>query len=205
MQAISSPWANWIRELQKKYVDGEGGFLEVISWDTKRGRDYQNLATLTFAIDSLPIFSQPDARKLDKWLQRTDAPEKKFKVSVENTLKAFLSIAADDQLNYCFKSVSQRLAPIEFVFIGTHSYAHSSVACLTDHKILQVYYFIVSVTYLGRSRPPKLTPSGYKPATSTETSEATVVSQRQCGKSSTRPRLPAVKRRPRPRQGAAKA
>jgi hypothetical protein len=118
MQSISGPWADWIRLLQKKYVDSKGGFRDQLQWDTSRGKDYQCLATLVCCVDSLPEFTYPSGPKLDRWLRRVDQPVKQIKTLIEDTLTTFLQIASTPELNYGFTSFEQRLAPVEFVMIG---------------------------------------------------------------------------------------
>jgi hypothetical protein len=55
---------------------------------------------------------------MEKWLLRVDKPGHAFKNVIEEVLKAFSIIATDPRLQYGFKSIDKRLAPVEFVFIG---------------------------------------------------------------------------------------
>lgn len=136
MQAISSPWATlvlhvlnwiiqaelcfrWISYLEDKHVKVEGGLSEVLEWDTKRGRDFQNIAYLVYCCDGLPDTENiPTSAKMEKWLSRVDPPSQSFKHEIEEVLREFWNIAANPELNAGLKKIGKRLAPVEFIFIG---------------------------------------------------------------------------------------
>ncbi|KDQ21471.1 hypothetical protein BOTBODRAFT_25916 [Botryobasidium botryosum FD-172 SS1] len=118
LQAISSPWANWIRELQKRYISCEGGFPGAITWDITRGKDFQCLCQLVHCVSSMPNVTYPSATVLDKWLRREDPPDQSIKHFVSNVLGDFLYIASTEEYNEGFTAITQRVAPVEFVFIG---------------------------------------------------------------------------------------
>jgi hypothetical protein len=97
----------------------EGGLSHVLEWDTKRGRDFQNIAFLVFCCDGIPETEQiPTAQKVEKWLCRVDKPTEKFKLEIEEVLQEFWKIAVDTELGAGFKNIGRRLAPVEFIFIG---------------------------------------------------------------------------------------
>ncbi|KAI6046100.1 hypothetical protein EDC04DRAFT_1872864 [Pisolithus marmoratus] len=118
LQAISSPWAEWIADLHTRHVNTEGALAQVLEWDTRRGRDFQCIAQMVYCCDSLPEHALPTAQKLEKWLSRIDKPTHSFKARIDNTLNAFWHIADADNLNAAFNQVDKRVAPVEFVFIG---------------------------------------------------------------------------------------
>ncbi|KAH7913136.1 hypothetical protein BJ138DRAFT_1059555 [Hygrophoropsis aurantiaca] len=118
LQAISSPWAEWISDLEARHVTSEQGLGVVVQWDTKRGRDFQCIAQFVYCCDGLPDHLLPTAQKLEKWLIRVDSPPPTFKTQMNDVLKAFWHIANTDGLNAAFKKVEKRVAPVEFVFIG---------------------------------------------------------------------------------------
>lgn len=123
LQAISSPWAEWISELEARHVAVEGGLSHVLEWDTKRGRDFQNIAYLVCCCDGLPETQHiPTAQKMEKWLCRVDKPTEKFKSEIEEVLREFWNIAANPTLDAGFKKIGRRLAPVEFIFIGVLLY-----------------------------------------------------------------------------------
>ncbi|KAI6000605.1 hypothetical protein EDD15DRAFT_2193192 [Pisolithus albus] len=122
LQAISSSWAEWIADLHTRHVNAEGALAQVLEWDTKRGRDFQCIAQMVYCCDSLPEHALPTAQKLERWLSRIDKPSQSFKTRISNTLDAFWNVATVDHLNAAFKQVDKRVAPVEFVFIGTLLY-----------------------------------------------------------------------------------
>ncbi|KAF9244925.1 hypothetical protein BU15DRAFT_85765 [Melanogaster broomeanus] len=122
LQAISSPWGEWIGDLETRHVNCEGGLGEVLLWDTKRGRDFQCIAQLVYCCHSLPDHALPTAHKLEKWLSRGDKPNQAFKTQINDVLTEFGYIAMTPELNAAFTKVDKRVAPVEFVFIGTLLY-----------------------------------------------------------------------------------
>ncbi|KAI0063589.1 hypothetical protein BV25DRAFT_1824146 [Artomyces pyxidatus] len=124
MQAISSPWANWINELEGRYISVSGGLADLIQFATKRGRNFQNLASMAYCAlgaddDLRPVASAP---KLTKWLNGTDGPTEGFKSKFNSALTRLLEIAPDDTLNQAFRKIEAKVAPVEFVYMGVLLY-----------------------------------------------------------------------------------
>ncbi|KAI9572171.1 hypothetical protein HD554DRAFT_2067582 [Boletus coccyginus] len=122
LQAISSPWADWIGDLELRHVNCEGGLAEVLEWDTRRGRDFQCIAQMVFCCDLLPEQGLPTAAKLEKWLLRVDKPNQAFMNNIGEVLNEFGYIATTPGLDAAFEQVDKRVAPVEFVFIGALLY-----------------------------------------------------------------------------------
>ncbi|KAG6869262.1 hypothetical protein C0993_000015 [Termitomyces sp. T159_Od127] len=123
LQALSSPWAHWIRELERRHVGVEGGLATVLEWDTKRGRDFQNIAYLVCCCDFLPAKEEmPTATSMMKWIEREDPPTEQFKNDIRDVLLDFWNIGNDKNLNYGLKNIGSRLAPVEFIFVGVLLY-----------------------------------------------------------------------------------
>ncbi|KAG1802727.1 uncharacterized protein HD556DRAFT_708729 [Suillus plorans] len=119
LQAISSPWADWIADLELRHVNVDHkGLASVLEWDTTRGRDFQCIAQLIYCCDGLPDHLLPTAQKLEKWLKRVDKPPTKFMALINDVLSEFWHIATDSELNAAFTEVDKRVAPVEFVFVG---------------------------------------------------------------------------------------
>ncbi|KAG6890539.1 hypothetical protein C0992_000799 [Termitomyces sp. T32_za158] len=119
LQALSSPWAHWIRELERRHVGVEGGLATVLEWDTKRGRDFQNIAYLVCCCDFLPAKEEiPTATSMMKWIEREDPPTEQFKNDIRDVLLDFWKIGNDKDLSYGLKKIGSRLAPVEFIFVG---------------------------------------------------------------------------------------
>ncbi|EGN99785.1 hypothetical protein SERLA73DRAFT_179998 [Serpula lacrymans var. lacrymans S7.3] len=122
LQAIASPWAEWIAALDGRHVDGDDGLASVLTWDIKRGRDFQCIAQFVYCCDGLPDHLLPTAQKLEKWLVRVDSPPHTFKQQISDVLSEFWHIAKTPALNAAFVKVDKRVAPVEFVFIGVLLY-----------------------------------------------------------------------------------
>ncbi|KAF8897611.1 hypothetical protein BD779DRAFT_1432544 [Infundibulicybe gibba] len=118
LQAIASPWAEWISELESRHVSVEGGLSTVLEWDTKRGLDFQNLAFFVYCCDGLPSHQLPTTSKLEKWLLREDRPPEQFKNTIELVLRDFWMVATEPRLTYWKTTIKKRIAPVEFIFLG---------------------------------------------------------------------------------------
>ncbi|KAF8157943.1 hypothetical protein B0H34DRAFT_706813 [Crassisporium funariophilum] len=159
LQAISSPWAEWISILEAKHVAVDGGLSEVLQWDTKRGRDFQNIAHMIFCCDGLPEELLPTAQKIEKWISRVDEPPYQFKEDIEVVLKAFWMIATDKKYSEGFTKIPQRIAPVEFIFIGVLLYTlrretlavQGKAIYILRHTIRQEFKDIRNNTDVGRT------------------------------------------------------
>ena len=74
---------------------------------------------MVFCCDLLPEQALPTAAKLEKWLSRADKPNQAFKNNIGDVLNEFGYIATTPGLRTAFEQVDKRVAPVEFVFIGT--------------------------------------------------------------------------------------
>ena len=108
----------WLSELESRHITVENGLSYVLEWDTKRGRDYQNLAHFIFCCDRLPVEDLPTPHKLEMWLSQENPPTEPFKQDIEEVLTDFWNMATDHSLNEGFRLINKRIAPVEFVFIG---------------------------------------------------------------------------------------
>ncbi|KAG1862585.1 hypothetical protein DFJ58DRAFT_233981 [Suillus subalutaceus] len=130
LQAISSPWADWIADLELRHVNVDNkGLASVLEWDTTRGRDFQCIAQLIYCCDGLSDRPLPTAQKLEKWMKRVDNPPTAFMTLINNVLSDFWHIATSSELNAAFTEVDKRVAPVEFVFVGVILFV------LRDHTI----------------------------------------------------------------------
>ncbi|KAH8119271.1 hypothetical protein DFH11DRAFT_1686192 [Phellopilus nigrolimitatus] len=119
LAAISSPYADWITELDVKHIrDADDGLGTRILWDSRRGKHFQCLAQMIYCCERLPLRSDPSSAKLTSWLHRLDAPGQQFKQEIENVLNSYWIIASSEDLRAPFTVVKQMVAPVEFVFIG---------------------------------------------------------------------------------------
>lgn len=121
LQAIASPWADWISLMDTRFVSSDNGLTTIIDVDMKRGRDFQSLAQLVYCCDNYPEHSIPTAPKMEQWVARAEHPPHAFKTAINDVLTSFWHIASDRSLNAAFTKIQKRVAPIEFVFIGMFS------------------------------------------------------------------------------------
>lgn len=118
LQAISSPWADWIHELDSSVMLGETGVSSNIKLDITRGRHFQLLAMFVCCCQCLPETTTPTAPKLELFVSRAAPPTNVFKSEVTGVLASLDRLVRDPALNEGFSSFSARVAPVEFVFIG---------------------------------------------------------------------------------------
>ncbi|KZT04641.1 uncharacterized protein LAESUDRAFT_657375 [Laetiporus sulphureus 93-53] len=123
LQAIASPWADWISDLDAQFISNDDGLTTKIDVDMKRGRDFQSLAQLVYCCDNYPEHSTPTAQKMEQWVSRAEAPSPAFKTAIGNVLTKFWYLADSPDYNHAFKNIHKRVAPIEFVFIGVLLFA----------------------------------------------------------------------------------
>jgi hypothetical protein len=137
LQAIASPWAQWIASLEQKHVLSDGGLSAILDWDTSRGRDFQCIAQMVYCCDGLPDYLLPTAQKLEKWLVRVDPPTESFMSRVDKALSEFWYLASNKGFDKGLKGFDKRVAPVEFVFIGTSlpslARSHAPKLSLTLH------------------------------------------------------------------------
>jgi hypothetical protein len=137
LQAIASPWAEWVSELETKHVICDGGLAQVLEWDTKRGRDFQCLAHFVYCCEGFPEqHLLPTAAKMEKWLTREDSPPHGFKGTINDVLTMFYYISSTPRFNKGFKLIDKRLAPVEFVFIGEMQRFDVSPRCSLSRNFL---------------------------------------------------------------------
>lgn len=120
LQAISSPWANYITHLEKTHVTIDGGLIDLIDFDDTRGRAFHNTAQLVYCCAGLPAAQRiPSAAKLEKWLVAPDErPSSAFKDSMAATLDRLWELARSEELDAPFRRFKAKVSPVEFVFIG---------------------------------------------------------------------------------------
>ncbi|KAF7355389.1 hypothetical protein MSAN_01455600 [Mycena sanguinolenta] len=106
------------------YATVEEGLSTKLSLSAARGREWQNVAHFVYCCDGYPESENvPTPQKMDKWLSRVDPPGQQFKQEIDGALAEFLDIASDKAAHkIAFANNQNRIAPIEFVFIGVLIY-----------------------------------------------------------------------------------
>lgn len=118
LQAIASTRATWITTLSHMRLISDEGLGQKINVDLKRGRDFQSLAQFIFCCESLPELQTPSAQKIEAWISQKTEPTAAFKKAIDDTLGAFWYMAGETAYNRGFVQFEQRVAPVEFMFIG---------------------------------------------------------------------------------------
>lgn len=137
LQAIPSPWSEWISDLDTRYINNDDGITDIVDVDMKRGRDFQSLAQLVYCCDAYPEHAIPTAQKMEQWLVRMDLPNPAFKTAVNDVLTEFWYIAHTPRLAQAFTKIQKRVAPVEFVFIGAFRACSRS---LSSKRVLIIHY-----------------------------------------------------------------
>jgi len=134
LQAVSSPWANYITHLEKTHLTIDGGLVDQITFDDTRGRAFQNTTQLVYCCAGLPASQRiPTAAKLEKWLTNKDErPSAAFQDAMAGVLARLWELACIEELDAPFKRFKAKVAPVEFVYIGTppFSFLNSCVPLL---------------------------------------------------------------------------
>jgi hypothetical protein len=143
LQAISSPWANYITHLEKTHVSIDGGLVDQIAFDDTRGRAFQNVAQLVYCCAGLPAAQRvPTSAKLEKWLTAPDErPSTAFQDAMDAVLSRLWELARNSELDAPFRRFKAKIAPIEFVYIGACAgiqppHTHIHLAHLDDFLLL---------------------------------------------------------------------
>ena len=129
MQAIASPWSEWISELQARYFTPQDGLTQQINVSVKRGQNFQLIAGLAYCCDKYKEKGQPTSRNLERWLLQTSTPPPSLKKAMSEALGAFWFIASSDTLNHGFTQVAQRVSPTEFIFTGAPHLPFTALLC----------------------------------------------------------------------------
>jgi hypothetical protein len=121
LQAIASPWADYVNELDMKYISISGGLSSHVEFDMKRGRTFQNLSAMLYCCEEVDLQRTPSAVQLERWLDEPKGPSRIFKSRMERMLSNLVEVAGDKALNQGFTGFSAKVSPAEFVFIGMWS------------------------------------------------------------------------------------
>ncbi|PFH48447.1 hypothetical protein AMATHDRAFT_65457 [Amanita thiersii Skay4041] len=120
LQAIISPRAQFIRELQHGYFKEDSGGLSTSSldWDRSRGADFRCIAQAIHNIDKYTPNMKSSATiiQLEKWLAEDFPLPTPYKKRVTDTLDILVALVNDPQHKPVFKKPT-KVAPVEFVLI----------------------------------------------------------------------------------------
>lgn len=139
LQAISSPWATWINKLESRYISADDGLTDVLKFDTKRGRNFQNLAHFIYCCDGFPEQLVPTQTKVEKWMYRADEPRREFQEAINNVLSTLWHLAHEPKLNFPFSKIKIRIAPVEFCYMGVLLYVMRGKGFKDEERAQNIY------------------------------------------------------------------
>lgn len=107
---------------------------------------------MVYCCDGLPKHQLlPTSQKVEKWLSRIDSPGEQFKDDIERVLKDFWLIADKKELNEGFTKIQQRVAPVEFLFVGKNFDYGCCRICLTGlEKVFCYIHYAVRHWEIGQ-------------------------------------------------------
>ena len=118
LQAIMTPRSDYAKDLDTRFSSPGTGLATHVEFDRRRGRAFQNMASVLYLCEQVHLQRTPSAVQLEKWLSCLDEPSQTFKDKIECTLSNLRRIAQDEVLNKCFTAFPARVSPAEFIFIG---------------------------------------------------------------------------------------
>jgi hypothetical protein len=118
LQAIMTPRSDYTKDLDTRYFSVGTSLAKHVEFDARRGRTFQNLASMLYLCEQVNLRRTPSASRLEKWLSCPDDPSQTFKDKIARTLSNLRRIAQDEVLNKCLTMFPARVSPAELVFIG---------------------------------------------------------------------------------------
>jgi len=119
LQAVSSPWTRWINTVNSNFVTGPEGLQDKLGISTKHASGYHAVAHIVYCCYHLPKRQKiPTFATLNKFLDQESNPSKNLQRDVVDVMKKFSEIATTDKLRFGFSNIPQKVAPVEFVYIG---------------------------------------------------------------------------------------
>lgn len=119
LQVVNSPHAQFIRELQAKYLKEEGGLAtSALDWDRARGSDFRCLAQAIYTIDkySAAFKTAPTILQLEKWLSDDNPVTALFRKKIMDTFDILVLLVHEKSTKAAFKKPA-KVSPVEFILI----------------------------------------------------------------------------------------
>jgi hypothetical protein len=119
LQVVNSPHAQFIRELQAKYLKEEGGLAtSALDWDRSRGSDFRCLAQAIYTIDkySAAFKTAPTILQLEKWLSDDSPVTALFRKKITDTFDILVLLVHEKSTKAAFKKPA-KVSPVEFILI----------------------------------------------------------------------------------------
>lgn len=140
LQAIQSPRTDWACELIPKYLGPEDTSLAArIKLDCTRAKDFVGIARIAYCCESLPTVRLSIVSGLEAWLKQPSEPSATFKDSVDTVLQTMSTLANTPEYSAAFTEITERVAPVEFIFIGVMLYVLPDVPhAILARKVLEL-------------------------------------------------------------------
>lgn len=119
LQAISSLWTSWINSVNAEFVTSKDGLQETLGISGKHASGYHALSHIAYCCSHLPKKqTMPTFTTLSKFLDQETSPPKNLQRDMADVMKKFTEIATTEKLRFGFSTIHQKVAPVEFVYIG---------------------------------------------------------------------------------------
>ncbi|OXG19654.1 hypothetical protein C366_02510 [Cryptococcus neoformans Tu401-1] len=136
LQALSSPWAQWCSKLEKKYITASNTLGDLLSWDIKRAKSFQNVVGFVYLAKCKTEGREAISTgwmSLKGLLEANVPLDPHFMDEVDMAMSIWLLIA---QRYYAaaFDTISRRVAPVEswfipfLIFVHMHQLPYSQLA-----------------------------------------------------------------------------
>lgn len=135
LQVIKTKRADFVRELQNKYMKEEGKLCGgALEWDTGRGSDFRCLSQAVNYMDKFDTdgtIKTLSIQQTEKWLniERGLAPD--FERSVQDAYDIFANMVQDKKHNHVFKKPG-KVSPIEFIMMGVMIFTYKGEASMAQ-------------------------------------------------------------------------
>jgi len=118
LQAVSSPWTRWINSVNAQYVAGPDGLQDKLGISGKHASGYHAVAHIAYCCFHLPKKQKiPTFATLSKFLDQGAGPSGALQRDMMDVMRKFTEIATAEKLRFGFTAISQKVAPVEFVYI----------------------------------------------------------------------------------------
>jgi hypothetical protein len=113
LQALATPYSQWIATLLNKHVFGSEGINSYFQdWKQDRGQAYQNTCVLVYFIEKYPLpITSVASPALMNWLKRVDPPELHLRRKVDKVFHFYVELMARYQ-DVAITACGKKLSPI---------------------------------------------------------------------------------------------
>lgn len=100
-------------------MTGPDGLQDKLGMSGKHASGYHAVAHIAYCCSHLPKKQRiPTFATLNKFLDQDSIPSKNLQRDMVDVMKKFTQIATTEKLRFGFSNIPQKVAPVEFVYIG---------------------------------------------------------------------------------------